>query len=93
MAGRKYIEQGWTQYRRLMIPTGTGKAEYDRLRQAYFCGAAVLFDSIIRGLDAGTEPTENDYVRMNDLQAELHQFGQELDASVLGPLLHGKGVH
>lgn len=80
----KYIEKGWDSYRKLLVEAGAGEIQIKETRQAFFAGAAVLFESIMRGLDPGDEETENDMQRMTDIANELHEFGRSLDQKYFG---------
>lgn len=86
MASR-YIEQGWDAYRRIMLPDDMDEGSLHHLRRAYYSGAAVLFHTIMHVLDPGDEPTVEDLARMSGLQAELDEFGQQLDAEILGSMM------
>ena len=77
--GRKYIEIGWQSYRKLVVPDDAGEVQVNESRQAFYAGAAVLFEGIIGGLDGGSEATDADIQRMDDIQAEITAFGQQLD--------------
>lgn len=82
----KYIEQGWQSYRKLLVDSGAGEVQIKETRQAFFAGAAVLFHSIMQGLDPGEEETDNDMQRMTDIANELTEFGQKLDAKYFGAM-------
>lgn len=82
----KYIQQGWESYRKLLVESGTGEVQIKETRQAFFSGAAVLFEVIMRGFDPGPEETENDMQRMTDVANELHEFGQQLDRRYFGAM-------
>lgn len=81
----KYIEKGWNSYRTL-LPKDAGEVQIRETRQAFFGGAAILFEAMMRMLDPGEEPTEADMQRMSDIQKELHEFGQKLDETYLPTL-------
>lgn len=74
----KYIEKGWEGYRKL-LPPDASPIQIKETRQAFYGGAAILFEAIMRMLDPGEDPTEQDMQRMSDIQAELSEFGQKLD--------------
>lgn len=79
----KAIEQGWKSYRELVVPDDASDVQIRETRQAFYAGAAILFQALMVALDPGTEPTADDMQRMADLQAELDAFGQELDCKIL----------
>lgn len=80
--GRELIERGliiaagWEGYRLLKSPIALSERE----RQAFFAGAQHLFASIMnQGLDEGTEPTDADLRRMDNIASELKAFERELE--------------
>jgi hypothetical protein len=81
----KYIERGWLHYRAMVIPADASEIQVTESRQAFFAGAAILFTALTHPdvLDPGLEATDNDLMKMADLQAEIDAFGQELDKKVL----------
>jgi hypothetical protein len=79
----KYIEKGWEGYRKL-LPPDAPPIQVKETRQAFYGGAAVLFEAIMRTLDPGEEPTDADMQKMKDIQRELSEFGRNLDSRYLG---------
>lgn len=80
---RRTIERAWQGYRRMVVPADASESQVAETRQAFFSGAAVLFHGIMRSLDPGDEPTDADMQRMDDLKAELDEFGQQFDTRYL----------
>lgn len=80
----KYIEPGWQGYRNVVLPADASDVQLQECRQAFFAGAAILMQSIMQTLDPGTEPTDADLERMSSIQAELDEFGQQIDQRYLG---------
>lgn len=74
----KYVEKGWQGYAKL-LPPDASDIQIRETRQAFYAGAAILFEAMMRMLDTGEEPTEQDMQRMTDIQRELSEFGQNLD--------------
>jgi len=83
----KYIENGWSNYRRMFLKDAP-EEKVNELRQAYFSGAAVLFTTLMAFLDPGLEETESDMKKMADLQEEIDRFGMSLDRKFLGNVEH-----
>lgn len=79
----RHIEKGWNSYRAL-LPKDAGEVQIKETRQAFYAGAAILFESLMLVLDPGTEPTEADMQRMDDINKELREFGRNLDSRYLG---------
>jgi len=69
------IEIGWLSFRALAIPADAPQVQIDVMRDAFFAGAAHLFQSILCVLDPdNTEPSERDLRRMTMIDRELKQF-------------------
>ncbi len=81
--GKKYIQIGWESYRKLVVPDDAPDVQITETRQAFYAGASILFEGLMHGLDAGNEPTDDDLQRMDDIQAEINAFGQQLDRKIL----------
>lgn len=67
----KIIEKGWESYRDQVIPKSAGAVQRAETEQAFYSGAAYLFDSIMTILDPGAEPTERDLQTMESIMLEL----------------------
>lgn len=78
------IARGWKSYRRLVVPADASETQVAETRQAFFSGAAILFESIMLALDPGEDPTDADLSMMENIQAELDAFGHTLDQRYLG---------
>lgn len=83
-----FIAGGWDSYRRMVLPADASEIQLRECRQAFYAGASVLFETIMVTLDPGTEPTASDMTRMDDIQAEVTAFGQELDKRAFGAQEH-----
>jgi hypothetical protein len=79
----KYIKHGWDSYHRLVVPRNASDIQVTETKQAFYAGAAILFQALMLTLDPGVEPTDTDMQRMADIQAEIDAFGQLLDKKVL----------
>jgi hypothetical protein len=73
----KLIEAGWQTYRLLCLHTPPHEAR-DDLREAFLAGAEHVFSSMITMLDPGTEETDDDMRRMDQLHAELEPVRKTL---------------
>lgn len=85
----KAMEGGWRAYRALMLPTDVqgmssaspaeAAAAFERvLRKVFYLGAQHLWASVVGSMDPGTEETEGDMRRMENMQQELAAFELEL---------------
>ena len=79
---RSSIAAAWASYERTVIPTQAGMLHREESRLAFYAGAATLFYSIMKSLDAGDEPTEADLARMDAIRAEIDGFAAAFDAEV-----------
>jgi hypothetical protein len=78
----RLIEKGWQSYRAL-LPPNAPEVQIRETRQAFYGGAAILFEAMMRTLDPGEEPTDRDMHRMAGIQEELAEFGRSLDTRYL----------
>ncbi len=79
----KYIKDGWDSYHKIVVPDDASETQVKDTQQAFFAGAAVLWQSIMLTLDPEAEPTDQDMQRMEDIQAEIDAIGQQLDRDLL----------
>jgi biotin synthase-like enzyme len=63
----------WNEYLRLVL-AGTSQIQKDECKRAFYSGAFSLFTVIMKMLDPGTEPTENDLAQMDALKKELDDY-------------------
>lgn len=74
------LDDAWQAYRGLCL--GPAIAELD-VELAFKAGAAILFHTMLRMMDPGTEePTDRDLRNMDRLNAELDAFMATFDAEV-----------
>lgn len=84
----KFIENGWQSYRKHVLPQAAPPIQIKETRRAFFGGAAILFETIMLALDSGEEPTDADMQRLTDLQAEIDEYGQQIDREAFGLTEH-----
>lgn len=72
------IEAGWVGYRIQVIHETAPEIQLTESRKAFFAGAQHLFASMMTALDPGSEPTDADMRRMDNINAELEAFVEEL---------------
>ncbi len=89
MSKKKYIELSWNSYRHMVVHPGAAEGQVKETRQAFYAGAAILFQTHMLVLGPGEEETEADMQVMAALQAELDEFGLELDLKLLPVGGHG----
>lgn len=73
------IEMGWLACRKMVLRGGGHSEEQIRAaRMFFFAGAQHLFASLTGTLDPGLEPTSDDLVKMQLLDAELTAFADQI---------------
>ena len=68
------IEAGWQGLRIMAMPKDAPQIQIDEMRMAFFAGAQHLYSSIMSVMDEGTEPTDKDLQRMEQIHNELNRF-------------------
>ena len=84
----KYIEAAWNEFAKTCIPVGASEIQVKDLRNAFYGGAATLWQIIMVGLTPSSEPTDQDMHMMENLQQELDEFGADLDKRAFGGTQH-----
>jgi hypothetical protein len=57
---------------------GCSPIQRREMRRAFYAGASSLWDILMLTMDEGEEPTKADEGRMEQIQDELEQFGEDL---------------
>jgi hypothetical protein len=70
----KIIEAGWVGFKLMVFPNSAPEMQLVAMRQAFFAGAQHLYTSILRVMDPGDEPTDDDINRMTLINKELRDF-------------------
>lgn len=70
----KVIEGGWQAYVATSGLDGAPEMQRQELHTAFFLGAQHLFASIMGIMEADTEPTEKDFLRLGLINEELEAF-------------------
>jgi hypothetical protein len=76
------VEDAWRAYRALVVDGRETSVDAGDVELAFKAGAVVLFHTVLRMLDPGTEPTDRDLRNMDRLNAELEAFTATFDAEV-----------
>ena len=84
----KLIQHGWESYRRNVVPADASPIQINETRQAFYAGASILFEALMRVMDSDDEAASKGTRVMNDLQTEVSDFGAELDQSAFGQKPH-----
>lgn len=75
----KIIEGGWAGFALAVLPKNVSQVQHDEMRKAFFAGAQHLFASMMNILDPGSEPTDRDLRRMDQIHQELEIFGKSFE--------------
>lgn len=93
---KRFIEAAWLSYRETSVPTDASAEQVNESRKTFFAGATVLMSTmglILTGSDDDErELTAAEEESIDDIHAELDEFGAQLDPKILAmfPLYHDK---
>lgn len=73
------IDTGFLGFRMAVLPLNAAPAQVEAMRAAFFAGASHVFSTIINMLDPGEEATEQDFKRLDNIQAELEKFMSDFE--------------
>ena len=75
------VAAGWKTYHADVLPQDASELMVRECRRSFYAGAHSVLSGILNSvdaLDAGTEPTEEDLMMMEDLQEELERFALDV---------------
>lgn len=72
------IKNAWRDYAERVVPTGAPPIQMQETKRAFYAGAIALWSTIIKSLDADSEPTDADMERMSAINDELQEFVDSL---------------
>lgn len=75
------IETAWKTYNVYVIHPAAGEGQRAEIRRAFYGGALVLFESMIKSLSPGTEETEGDVAMLKGISDELDAFRSEMETA------------
>jgi hypothetical protein len=73
------VEAGFAAFQKFFMRPEASVGQLAHARLAFMAGAEHVFTSMMQIMDEGTEPTDDDFERMNKLHAELGRFRAELE--------------
>jgi hypothetical protein len=82
------ILSAWKSYEVMVLPKEASEVQKSETKQAFFAGAATIFQALMAGLSDGPEETEGDMTMLADIETELRAFGTAFDKKVLGIQTH-----
>src|SRR5436309_2385791 len=71
------LNREWLTYRSVM-PDNISAIQIQETRRAFYAGASGLLCLILRQLEPGVEPTDNDLNMMNEIEAEIKEFAADI---------------
>ena len=74
---RRYIQEAWSEFREKVIPKDASTAQLQDMRSAFFCGAMVVWMTLLSGLSTSDEHTAQDAL-LASIESELEAYEEEL---------------
>jgi hypothetical protein len=72
------IKEAWRSYRNEVIPSDAPNIQHIESRRAFYAGAQALLAILMTMLEPGTEATEADIRKMDEIAAELKRFSNDV---------------
>lgn len=72
------LAAGWTAFEQNVFSPEIGPVQRREMRRAFYSGAQELFSTILSMLESGDDATEGDLTKMDDLNAELERFVEDV---------------
>jgi len=73
------IETLWRFYA-AYVKVPAGGTQWIESRRCFFAGASTLFETVMRILEPGSEPTDADLARVDRIARELQRWGEDMKA-------------
>jgi hypothetical protein len=77
---RQLMAEEWDKFARSVLPLNVTPGQRREMRRAFYSGAQSILFRVIQSFAPETEPTDADLQIMNDLQTELQEFGESIQA-------------
>jgi hypothetical protein len=75
---QKVLDTAWRSHVEAIIPASAPLVQHQECRRAFYAGAGAPLGGIMRSLDPGLEPTDDDLQVLDNIQAELERFAQDV---------------
>ena len=72
------MAEQWDQFARAVLPPNCSTTQRWEMRRAFYAGAQAIFAGILLALAPESEPTESDLQMMDNLQAEINRFNEDV---------------
>lgn len=79
-----YIESGWDDYRKMVVPTEAPDFQVAETRQAFYSGACVTWRGLVMSFKPGLEAEPEDIQLWKDINEELIEFGMSAGSDGTG---------
>lgn len=76
----KLIADAWRDFEIKVIPLNAHKIQRTECRRAFYAGAISMWRGILTMLEPGTEPTDADLKKMDEIKAEIDRYAVDLQA-------------
>lgn len=76
----KHVAAEWASYAERVLPKDAPPVQVQETRRAFYAGGAAILFRLLRLLESGDEPTPADLQMMDDIEAELAEFGRDIQA-------------
>lgn len=74
----KRIAAKWVSYRDRVLPLRASDVQIIETRRGFYAGALALLEIMMTSLDPGTDPTDADLRKMDDIEEELKDFVEDV---------------
>jgi hypothetical protein len=81
--GKRALAAEWESFSKAAVPKDAPERQRQATRDAFYAGAQSVFTLLIEGLSEGPESEPEDEQLMENINAELKAFGEELTARCL----------
>jgi len=78
---KKRVEAEWELFTKIVLPKNCGEVQRRDMRRAFYTGASAFMSIVMDFLDPGTEATDADVQRMDEIYRELLEFGENVKKS------------
>ena len=75
------IEKLWQEYKDKVLPANAPPVQISECRNAFFAGAAALFQTVTNNLSEGPDPEESDLAMMDEIFKELESYPKRIAGS------------
>ena len=75
---KQHIEETWSGYWQAVKPPNASEVQREGMRNSFYAGVQGLLSLLVGALSPDREPTEADLQLLDDIDAELEEFVQDL---------------